>query len=365
MRILTVVGARPQFIKCSPVSKALREAGHTEVLLHTGQHYDHGMSQIFFDELGMTPPDINLEVGSGSHGLMTAGMLIGIEKAILEHQPDWVLIYGDTNSTVAGALAAAKLHVPIAHVEAGLRSFNRKMPEEINRIVADSISDLLLAPTQEAMAHLAREGVTSERARWVGDVMFDAALMFGQKADATSKILEELALEPGKFALMTIHRAENTDDPRRIQAIVEGMSRFAQDMPVIWPVHPRTRAVLETFESDALKNPDFRLVEPVGFLDMVKLEKAAALVVTDSGGVQKEAFFHQTPCVTLRDETEWVELVELGWNRLCSPSSADAVASAAREMLGVRGRDATPYGDGHAAQRIVSTLEQFQRGDSE
>ncbi|MEN6356686.1 MAG: UDP-N-acetylglucosamine 2-epimerase (non-hydrolyzing) [Armatimonadota bacterium] len=357
MKICTIVGARPQFIKVSPVSLALKSAGHTEFLIHTGQHYDHGMSQVFFDELGIKAPDINLGIGSGSHAEMTAKMLVGIEKIVLEQKPDWVLIYGDTNSTLASALAAVKVHVPVAHVEAGLRSFNRRMPEEINRIVADSISDVLFAPTQEAVKNLRNEGVTAERIHMVGDVMYDAVLLHASRADRESRILEQLKLSKGKFVLSTVHRAENTDELDRILAIVDGLSRIAEDIPVVLPLHPRTHKALERNGLLGVAKRSLRLIEPVGYLDMVKLEKSAALIATDSGGVQKEAFFHKVPCVTLRDETEWVELVEMGWNCICVPTSADLVADTVRSMMGTVGRDEHPYGNGDASEKIADILD--------
>ncbi|MCE5313798.1 MAG: UDP-N-acetylglucosamine 2-epimerase (non-hydrolyzing) [Armatimonadota bacterium] len=356
MKILTVVGARPQFIKVSPVSRALKSAGHNEILLHTGQHYDHSMSQVFFDELEIQAPESNLEIGSGSHGEMTAGMLIGIERAIILHEPDWVLIYGDTNSTLAGALAAVKLHVPVAHVEAGLRSFNRQMPEEINRIVADSVSDMLFAPTTEAMTNLWHENIPAERVHMVGDVMYDAALIHGEKAEKESKILDILGLKTDGFVLSTVHRAENTDDLGRIRAIIEGLKLVAEEIPVVLPLHPRTHGALERSGLLESARESLKLIEPVGYLDMVKLEKNAALIATDSGGVQKEAFFQKVPCVTLRDETEWVELVNMGWNRLCPPTSAEAIAKEVRSMIGVVGRDENPYGAGDASEKIARVL---------
>lgn len=356
MKILTIVGARPQFIKLGPVSQALRQAGHEEILLHTGQHYDAGMSDVFFDELGLAAPDICLGVGSKSHAAQTAEMLLGIEQAILTHTPDCVLIFGDTNSTLAGALAAAKLHVPIAHVEAGLRSFNRRMPEEINRIVADAVSDVLLAPTSEAFEHLQREGARPGSVYLVGDVMYDAALIYGERAEQKSKVIEKFGLDAGKYILATIHRAENTDDADKAEIIFEGLKRLAERSVVILPLHPRTRGVLERARLLENVGQDLMVVEPVGYLDMVKLEKNAALIVTDSGGVQKEAFFHRVPCVTLRGETEWVELIELGWNVLCPPTSAQVIVDAVCSRIGVRGREASPYGSGRASQEIVRVL---------
>ncbi|MEN6357536.1 MAG: UDP-N-acetylglucosamine 2-epimerase (non-hydrolyzing) [Armatimonadota bacterium] len=360
MKICTIVGARPQFIKVSPVSRTIKTAGHNEILIHTGQHYDHRMSQVFFDELGIKEPDINMEIGSGSHAEMTAKMLIGVERIILEHNPDWVLVYGDTNSTLAGALAAVKLHIPIAHVESGLRSFNRRMPEEINRIVADSVSDILFAPTQDAAKNLANEGIPARRVHLVGDVMYDAVLLHGSKADRESKILNALGLESGKFVLSTVHRAENTDELNRINAIIGGLSKLAKEIPVVLPLHPRTREALKRCSLLETAKRNLKLIEPVGYLDMIKLEKSAALIATDSGGVQKEAFFQRIPCVTLRDETEWVELVEMGWNSLCPPTGAEHIAEALRSMIGVVGRDEHPYGDGNASEKIARILTETQ-----
>lgn len=352
-KVLTVVGARPQFIKAAPVSAALVRAGIDECLLHTGQHYDRGMSEVFFEELGLRAPGINLEVGSGTHGEQTAAMLVGIERAIRDRSPDWVLIYGDTNSTVAGAMAAAKLHVPVAHVEAGLRSYNRRMPEEVNRVVADTLSEVLFVPTESARQNLLREGVADARIVWSGDVMYDVTLRFRDVAIERSKIRSELGLERGGYVLATVHRAENTDDPARLETILGALSRVAREIPVVLPLHPRTRKVVG---ARGLGTDGIRLIDPVGFLDMVSLEMNAAVIATDSGGVQKEAFFHRVPCVTLRDETEWVESAELGWNRLCPPSSAEAVTEAVLGSRGRVGRDATPYGDGKASDRIARRL---------
>jgi UDP-GlcNAc3NAcA epimerase len=358
MKLVTVIGARPQFIKAAPVSRALRaHGGIQEFLLHTGQHYDANMSQVFFDELEIPRPDLDLQVGSGSHAEQTARMLTGIEAALLREKPDRVLVYGDTNSTLAGALAAAKLQLPVAHVEAGLRSFNPRMPEEINRVLTDHCADLLLAPTRAAVANLRREGVPDERIALVGDVMYDAALFYAERAAQRSRILSDLALEPGRYVLATVHRAENTDVPGRLAAILEGLGEIAREEPVVLPLHPRTRARIGSASQSALRR--LRVIDPVGYLDMVLLERHAALIATDSGGVQKEAYFHGVPCVTLRDETEWVELVELGWNRLAPPTSAAAVAAPIRAALGAPRPEpdaARPYGHGHAAEAIRDVL---------
>lgn len=357
LKVLSVVGARPQFIKAAPVSRGFRQAGIEEYLVHTGQHYDSQMSDVFFNELGILKPDLNLNVGSGNHGVQTGAMLARLEQAILDQHPDWVLVYGDTNSTLAGALAAAKLHVPVAHVEAGLRSFNRRMPEEINRIVADALAAILFVPTDGARRNLVREGVSEERIRWTGDVMLDAMLMFREQADRSSAVLDRLKLRNTPFALATIHRAENTDDLTRLAAILRGLGAVAETLRVILPLHPRTRARLEQLSE--VKPAGVEFIEPVGFLDMIKLEMAAQVIATDSGGIQKEAFFHRVPCVTLRSETEWTELVDLGWNRLVPALTPDAIAGAILGARGMTGGAAAPYGDGHASDRIAQALLQM------
>jgi UDP-GlcNAc3NAcA epimerase len=274
----------------------------------------------------------------------------------LDLKPDWLLVFGDTNSTLAGALAAAKLHIPVAHVEAGLRSFNRRMPEEINRILTDQVSDLLFAPTQAAVSHLQREGVAASRIHHVGDVMYDAALHYAAVAQSKSTILQQLGLAPKRYVLATVHRAENTEEPRRLAALLAGLGRVAAEVPVVLPLHPRTRAALrrEGFPAAALSM--LRIVEPVGYLDMIQLERNARLIATDSGGVQKEAFFHGVPCATLRSETEWTELVESGWNRLVRAEDAEGIAQEILAALDTRGAPLAAYGDGRAAQRIAARI---------
>lgn len=357
--IVTIVGARPQFIKASAVSAAIAaSSGLQEVLVHTGQHYDANMSDVFFDELGIPRPAHNLDVHGGLHGAMTGRMLEGIERLLVELRPDAVLVYGDTNSTLAGALAAAKLHIPVAHVEAGLRSFNRRMPEEVNRVLTDRISDWLFAPTEEACAHLRREGMAPDRIHNVGDVMFDVALLHGGRVTENGRALGRLGLEPRRYALATVHRAENTDDPRRLSNIVDALIALAQDVAVVWPVHPRTRAILSESGRLAEAEQAIRVIDPMGYLDIVQLEKFAALIATDSGGVQKEAFFHEVPCVTMRGETEWNELIEAEWNRLAAPVSSADLIDAFRAALGSQGRPVMPYGDGRAAETIVACLEE-------
>lgn len=355
-RILTIIGARPQFIKAGPVSKALREHGLQETMVHTGQHYDAGMSQVFFDELGMTTPHVHLNIGSASHGEQTGRMLAAIERTLMEHRPDVVVIYGDTNSTLAGALAAAKLHVPIAHVEAGLRSGNKQMPEEINRIVADAVSDVLFVPTQGAAENLTREGRPASAIVYTGDVMYDAALLYGAAADERSQILASLSIRKGDYILATVHRAENTDDIARLRVILHALGELSQRRTVVLPLHPRTRRLIDTDSELRFLLANTRVLGPVGYLDMISLERAAALIITDSGGVQKEAFFHRVPCVTLRDETEWTELVSLGWNRLCPPTSAEQVVAIAEAAIGSQGKEAFPYGEGQASAHISRFL---------
>lgn len=339
-RILTIVGARPQFIKAAPVSRALAAAGLTEILVHTGQHFDAAMSDVFFEELDIPKPAHHLDVHSLGHGAMTGRMLEKVEATMLAEKPDLVLIYGDTNSTLAGALAAAKLHIPVAHVEAGLRSFNRRMPEEVNRVVADHLSALLFCPTTTAVTNLAAEGIT-DGVHAVGDVMYDTTLAAIERARTRSTILERLGLQPGGYAVATIHRAENTDDPDRFARVLAWLAEQAHERPVAMPVHPRTRKLME---ARGLAPAGVTLLEPLGYLDMTRLAHSAAAIFTDSGGLQKEAYFHRVPCVTLRDETEWVETVEAGWNRLWSQPDYTPR------------RDIPDYGTGEASRIIAERI---------
>lgn len=356
-KILTILGARPQFIKASVVSNAMLPTENLrEVIVHTGQHFDTNMSAVFFNELGMQQPAYNLEIHGGSHGEMTGRMLIAIERVLQTEKPDAVLVYGDTNSTLAGALAAAKLHIPVAHVEAGLRSFNMTMPEEINRILTDRISHWLFTPTDAAKAHLEHEGASPHCIATVGDVMYDVALQHGALVQAEGRILGQLGLQPRSYVLTTVHRAENTDDPQRLATVVAALKKVAAQYPVVWPLHPRTRAILDRSGQLEHLSRSIHLIDPVGYLDMVQLEKFAAVITTDSGGVQKEAFFYRVPCVTLRDETEWTELVEASWNRLAPPVSPVAVSTLVLQAIGTQGADVRPYGTGDAAARIVQRL---------
>ena len=312
MRIFSIVGARPQFIKAAVVSHALAEAGIEELLLHTGQHYDAQMSRVFFDELGIPEPTVNFGVGSGTHAVQTGEMMIHFERFIMENErPDWVMVYGDTNSTIAGAMVAAKLQLPLAHVEAGLRSFNRRMPEEINRVVTDHLSNLLFCPTVTAIENLTSEGIT-KGVHLNGDVMLDATRFYAARAAAQAPLSDQTNHAPNSFYLATVHRAENTDDPERLRGIFEGFGRL--NTPVVIPLHPRTQTRLSAITVP----PNVDLIEPVSYLTMLTLIQGAKKVLTDSGGLQKEAVWLDTPCITLRDETEWVETLEGGWNRLVS-----------------------------------------------
>jgi UDP-GlcNAc3NAcA epimerase len=329
MKILTVVGARPQFIKLAPLSKILRENGINEIIVHTGQHYDENMNDLFFKELEIPEPDYNLGIGSGNHGEQTGRMLIEIEKIILKENPDLVIVYGDTNSTLAGALAASKLHIKLAHVEAGLRSFNKRMPEEINRVLTDHVSDILFCTTQTAVENLKNEEIT-KGVYLVGDLMFDALLHFSKISDMKSNILERLNIKPKEYYLATIHRAENTDNYERLKNILTAFSKM--DEMVVFPIHPRTRKMINYYGLDGLlENDNVKVIDPVGYLDMLKLEKNAKAILTDSGGVQKEAFWLKVPCITLRDETEWIETVNLGWNRLIG-SNVEKILKAVRDL---------------------------------
>ncbi len=349
MKVLTVVGARPQFVKAWPTSAALRAAGVEEIVVHTGQHYDERMSGQFFTELGLAPPSVNLGVGSGAHGAQTGRMLELIERELEAAKPDWLLVYGDTNSTLSGALAAAKLHIPVAHVEAGLRSFNRRMPEEINRVLTDHVSARLFCPSQKAADNLSREGI-SAGVHIVGDVMYDALLHFSAVAERQSAIHHTLGLARGNYHLATIHRAENTDDPERLRTLIATLA--ALDRPCVLPLHPRTRAFLER-TGGMPHSRTLHLLEPVGYLDMLALTRHAHVVFTDSGGLQKEAYWLGTRCITLREETEWVETLQHDWNQLAGTDPARIRAAFQRFPTGER---APHYGDGRAAEKIVRAL---------
>lgn len=373
IKVLTIVGARPQFIKAAPVSRELRKE-NKEILVHTGQHYDDNMSAVFFDELNIPKPDYNLGVGSASHGKQTANMLVSIEELILDEEPDWVIVYGDTNSTIAGSLAASKLHIPIMHIEAGLRSYNKKMPEEVNRILTDNISTILSCPTKTAVKNLVNEGFNNVHENGellededdkklqfntntplvinTGDVMYDAVLYNKKLAENKSDILNELNLKSADYYLATVHRAENTDNKNHLKNIFDKFIELPKK--VILPIHPRTKNKLKEYKLEyLLDNKNIRIIDPVGYLDMISLVSKADKVLTDSGGVQKEAFMLGTPCITLRDETEWVETVEYGRNVLAGLGASEL------DMDVEFNKDnnyKSPYGNGNAAQNIVSLL---------
>ncbi|WP_298844950.1 non-hydrolyzing UDP-N-acetylglucosamine 2-epimerase [Clostridium sp.] len=348
MKILTVVGARPQFIKAAAVSNVIRKE-HEEILVHTGQHYDENMSKIFFEELKIPKPDYNLGVGSGGHGKQTGTMLIELEELYEKEKPDMVLVYGDTNSTLAGALCASKLLIPVAHIEAGLRSFNMNMPEEQNRILTDHISKYLFVPTTSAVKNLSNEGITSGVYN-VGDVMYDATLDFLKLSKEKSKIMKELNLKQEEFILATIHRAENTNDINKLKNIIEALNESGQQ--IILPLHPRTKKYMDDYNLSF--NSNVKIIDPVGYLEMISLEMYCRKIITDSGGVQKEAFFMNKPCITIRDETEWIETVENGWNIVVGTDKAkildgilNFVPNKARQNI---------FGDGHAAEKILKIL---------
>jgi UDP-GlcNAc3NAcA epimerase len=347
--LLTVVGARPQFIKASAISRCLQiTPGISEILIHTGQHYDQEMSDIFFRELDIPKPKYNLGIGSASHGMQTGQMLVAIEEILIKESPSMVIVYGDTNSTLAGALAAAKLHIPVAHIEAGLRSWNRQMPEEINRVLTDHASDILLAPTKLAIDNLLKEGIDRSKTFLVGDVMYDVALNFLHKAEQASKIINKLRL--------------NTDNVERLDNIFNALCLIAENIEIVLPLHPRTRKLLKNIGLFDKVSKHLKVIEPVGYLDMIALESKAQIIVTDSGGIQKEAFFNQVPCVVLRNETEWQELIDLGCNKLVPPDSVESIKQGIFEHLSM-GKDEILfphiYGEGYSAEKILDILLKF------
>lgn len=345
MKILTVVGARPQFVKAAVVSRAIAAfEGMEEILVHTGQHFDQNMSDVFFDQMGIPRPAHVLDINGGTHGAMTGRMMIALEEVMIADKPDMVLVYGDTNSTLAGAINAAKLCIPVAHVEAGLRSFDRTMPEEINRIASDHVSDLLFAPTQTAVTNLANEGVT-KGVYHVGDVMFDSTLLMIEAGKATCSIVANLGLTQGGYAVSTLHRQSTTDEPGALAKAVSFLLEEAKKQPVVLPLHPRTRGAAAKL---GISLDGLMVIDPVGPVEMHALLAGASLVMTDSGGLQKEAYFHRKPCITLRDTTEWVETVEAGWNRLWGSADTNAPR-----------RDITDYGDGTSSKKIVAQIAKY------
>jgi UDP-GlcNAc3NAcA epimerase len=355
-RFLYIVGARPQFIKMAAVNRAAKQhSDHEQLILHTGQHYDDNMSKVFFDELEIPDPDFYLGVSGLPHGAMTGRMLEGIESVLLESRPDWVVVFGDTNSTLAGALAAVKQGIPCAHVEAGLRSYNRRMPEEINRVLADSCADLLLTPTALATKHLLQEGIPPERIRQVGDVMQDVAIYYKERA-GSSESLSKFGVTSNGYVLATLHRAENTDDLAVLRPIIEGLIEVARQQPLLIPLHPRTRAVLKKAGWLAELAAHALIVDPVGYKSMVLLESNAKAIITDSGGVQKEAYFFQKPCLILRRETEWVELVEKGFHQLVNPSHEELAPLLEKACSRSYDWSEALYGSGKAGHEIIEAL---------
>ncbi len=358
-KITTIIGARPQFIKASAVSKKLGEAGFREIIIHTGQHYDYNMSDVFFRELGIPEPDYHLETGSGSHGEMTGRMLVEIEKVLLKEKPDLVIVYGDTNTTLAGALAASKLHIPVAHVEAGLRSFNRRMPEEINRVLTDHISELLFAPTETAVKNLSTEGIMNG-VHNVGDVMFDVALNVKNNIGADEQtILSKYSLSKKEYILSTIHRADNTDIKENLINIFEAINNIAGNgIKIFFPVHPRTKKYLKEYQLIKNINANLVLAEPVSYIDMIILESNARVILTDSGGVQKESYFFKVPAVIPREETEWVEIAEAGWSALAG-ADRQRIISAALDFYnkGINKEWISFYGNGDSAGKIVDIIK--------
>ena len=375
IRLLTVIGARPQIIKAAAISRAVRNHFSDRIeerILHTGQHYDANMSQVFFDELGIPQPDYNLGVGSGSHGVQTAKMIAGIEEVLMNESFDGIILYGDTNSTLAGAIAASKLHVPVFHVEAGLRSFNMTMPEEINRIVCDQLSSICFSPTETGVQNLGREGFLDSPSRFIngkgrvvvnsGDVMYDNSMYFASLAERKSDILSRIDVKPGSYILTTIHRPNNTDDSDRLTSIVSSLLAISDrdSIDLVFPLHPRTRGLLEKqlrpdLYGRLMSSPRVRIIPPASFFDIIVLEKNARIVMTDSGGVQKESFFFERPCVILRPETEWVEIVEHGAG-IIADADPERIVTAYEELVGTKPIFPALFGDGHASETILTEI---------
>lgn len=357
MKLLTIIGARPQFIKASALSRALSNYNNlTEVTVHTGQHYDENMSNVFFRELNMPVPSYNLNINGGGHGEMTGAMIQKLEPILLKEKPDWVVVYGDTNSTLAGSLTAVKLHIPVAHVEAGLRSFNNRMPEEINRILTDRVSSLLFCPSEGAVENLRKEGFEKFNVaiHQVGDIMYESALFSAEVAARQSNILQSHSLNENAYILCTIHRAENTDDPERLRNIIEALNKINKRERVIVPLHPRTKKLI----CQNNINPEFIITEPMGYFDMIQLIRNARAIMTDSGGLQKEAFFFKKRCLILRDETEWPELVEMG-NNFIVGADKDKIIQTLDALPKEWYNHSNPYGSGNTAKLIAQTLSKI------
>ena len=356
MKVVTVLGARPQFIKAAALSRVFQKLDIQEIIIHTGQHYDQNMSDIFFKEMKIPNPNYLLQIASKHHGEMTGRMLEGVERILIAENPDAVLVYGDTNSTLAGALAASKLHIPIAHVEAGLRSFNRRMPEEINRVLTDHLSTWLFAPSESALTNLKHEGIDRNMVHMVGDVMYDAILYYQVISDRESQIIQKLDISERPYALVTIHRAENTNSPEMLSQIINALSLVAESKVLVFPVHPRTRNLMDI---NSLPG-NIKVIDPVGYFDMIALQKGSRLIITDSGGIQKEAFLNRKYCITVRGETEWVELVEAGVNYL---AQADNIAELVHRLWDrpFVNNITDLYGDGHAAEKIANVISKSQK----
>jgi UDP-GlcNAc3NAcA epimerase len=360
MKILSIIGARPQFIKAAVVSRELAKSKNImEILVHTGQHFDKNMSDVFFEEMEIPSPNYNLNINGLSHGAMTGQMLEGIEKVCLTEKPNYVMVYGDTNSTIAGALAAKKMGIGVIHIEAGLRSFNMNMPEEINRILTDRISDILFCPTDTAIENLKVDGIVDGKVKVIknGDVMQDAAIYYAQKSSEKSTVLNQLNLNPNEFVLATIHRQENTDNLERLKNIIHSLNQISEEMPVVVPMHPRTRKIIERDQLSI----SFKMIDPIGYFDMLELLKNCRLVLTDSGGLQKEAYFFDKYCVTLRDETEWVELIHNGFNQLAG-ADKQAILNAFQQYVSKPfNKHIDLYGGGKASENIRLTIESLSK----
>ena len=357
MRLISIIGTRPQIVKASAFSRIAEEkTGIEEILVHTGQHYDRELSDLFFEELEIKRPKYNLAVGSASHAVQTAEMMVKLEEIIDNEKPQAMMVYGDTNSTLAAALVAAKSHIPLAHVESGLRSFNKFMPEEINRIVTDQLSDILFCPTELAVSNLINEGVNEKKIHLVGDIMYDACINYTEIARTKSTIMEDLDLEKNRFVLATIHRAENTDDVKVLKAIVDALEAIAEGIRVILPLHPRTKSIIGNWKESRIE-----FITPIGYLDMLEMERNAKVIITDSGGVQKEAFFHGVPCITIRSETEWVELIDYGWNQLIDPTKTCSLKERLliAESNSSPGKEVSLYGKGNTSELIWDKLIQW------
>mgnify|MGYP001195333555 CR=1 FL=1 len=356
MKVLTIIGARPQFIKAAPLSKKFSKNNIHEILVHTGQHYSRNMSHIFFDELEMAQPHYNLGIGSFTHGKQTGRMIEKIEKTLFIEKPDVVIVYGDTNSTLAGAIAASKINIPVSHIEAGLRSFNMKMAEEQNRIMTDHLSSLLFTPTKEANKNLLKENIDQKKIIFSGDIMLDAVNIFYDLAKKRSKIIDILNLNETKFCLLTIHRAENTNDVGNLKILFNNLVKIRHEYKIIFPIHPRTKKILGKNLMNECTKKGIQFIEPIGYLDMLMLQKKSSIIITDSGGIQKEAFFSKVPCIVIREETEWVELIKFGYNKICKKENFNEIDSMIYSMINISISKSNIFGNGDAAKKIFERI---------